>query len=410
MRTAIALILVSLCVSANATDAIDRFLEQFVEDNRVPGAALAVTRDSKLVYAKGFGIADRESGTKVEPTSLFRIASISKPITSVAVLQLAQDDRIDLDDPIGKHLKEMARYRRHAKFDPRILKVTIRDLLQHSGGWDRRKSFDPMGLTGHLRVAKSLQIQPPVKQRDVMKFMFRERLQFDPGKRYAYSNFGYLILGTIIEDVTGERYEDYVKKRILAPLGIKTMQVGRMEKERRAKKEVAYYDRRNRMVTAPYGLHRGKEVPTVYGRPMQIMDAHGGWIASAVDLARFSVALDDPAESKLLTKRSIATMFARPSGSLGVDDEGKPKASYYALGWSVRPKSNGKANTWHTGSIQGTSTLLVRRHDGFNWALLFNTDSNPSGKSLTSLADGAMHRVIDSVKSWPTQDLFASFE
>lgn len=395
---------------AGGAEELDEFMIRFIEEHKVPGAAIAVTKDKRLVYARGFGWADREGEVRVQPTSLFRIASLSKPVTAVAIMQLVQSGRLGLEDPMAKHLKGFAAYRGRKGYDPRLEKVTIRDLLQHSGGWDRSRSFDPMGLQGHLRVAKALEKTPPVVTRSVMKYMFQKPLQFDPGQDYAYSNFGYLLLGRIVEDTTGVTYEAYVRKNVLAPIGVTRMQIGFMEKELRAEGEVTYYDRAERRARAPYGRHQNQKVPSPYARPMQVMDAHGGWIASAVDLARFACDFDDPAESKLLKAETIATMFARPPGVLSQDKEGNPKDVYYALGWSVRPKGKGTANTWHTGLIQGTAALLVRRHDGFNWVLLFNTDSTSKGRALGSAADGVMHGAIDSVKSWPAGDLFKEFK
>lgn len=220
MRRFLLLLLIGVTSNqATATEKIDAFLRRFIAQNQVPGAAVAISREGKLLYARGFGWADQESKTRVKPTSLFRIASISKPITAVAILRLSERGRIALDDPMVKHLKQMESYRSHPDFDQRIEKVTIQDLLRHSGGWDRDESFDPMGLQGHLRIAKELKLKPPIKPRDYITFMFRRPLQFDPGTRYAYSNFGYLLLGRIIEDVSGEPYESHVKQHLLAPPG-----------------------------------------------------------------------------------------------------------------------------------------------------------------------------------------------
>lgn len=390
--------------NAHATEAIDRFMQKFIADHVVPGASVAVGRGDRLLYAKGFGWAEKESNSPVRPDSLFRIASISKPITAVAIINLAQSGQLDLDDPVAKHLRQMPKYRRHSGYDKRIDEITIRDLLRHTGGWDRSQDFDPMGLTGHLRTAEALKLNPPIDTRDYITFMFRRPLQFEPGSRFAYSNFGYLLLGRIIEDTTGSSYEEYVQQKILAPIGISAMQIGYLPKEKRAPNEVAYYDHKNRTATAPFGPHRGKIVPFPYARPMQVMDAHGGWIASAVDLVRFAASID-----KTLEPESIATMFDRQPGRLGLDRSGKPKAAFYALGWMVRPVKSG-ANHWHSGSIQGTSTLLVRRHDGYRWAILFNTNSNQDDKNLTSLIDGPFHGVINSVKAWPAGDLFTKFD
>lgn len=407
---AIALIIATFPASANTNELskLTDFFDQFIKEHQIPGAAVAVTRDSKLMYAQGFGWADRENKQPVKPESLFRIASISKPITAVAIMQLVESGRIKLSDPFTQHLHSMTRYRSHPGFDRRIDKITIADLLRHSGGWDRGESFDPMGLTGHLRAARSLRKRPPLKPRDMISFMFQQPLQFDPGTRYAYSNFGYLLLGRIIEDTSGQAYENYVREKVLNPIGIISTQVGRMPREDRAPNEVRYYDHKQRVATAPFGPRRGQTVPNPYARPIQVMDAHGGWISSAVELARFAAAFDAPESSAVLKSKSIATMFDRPPGILGHDDNGNPTASYYALGWSVRPKGSGKANTWHTGSIQGTATLLVRRHDGFNWVVLLNTSRNAQGKSLGGIIDRQMHGVINSIDSWPTHDLFKS--
>jgi CubicO group peptidase (beta-lactamase class C family) len=388
------------------TAAIDRFMTEFIRQHKVPGASVAISKDGRLVYAGGFGWANREQKISVKPDSLFRIASISKPITAVAIMRLVEEGAFKLDDRMVDLLKDLPEYRRHPQWDKRMDRVTVRDLLRHSGGWDRSKVLDPMGLTGHLRAASELNITPPCTPRDMMKFMFRRPLQFDPGTEFAYSNFGYVILGRIIEDKTGKPYEQFVQEQLLAPIGVTTMRIGKMAEQDRAKSEVWYYDVKGRTGTAPYGPSRGQGVASPYARPMQVMDAHGGWIASAVDLVRFACAID---QTRLLNRKSTAAMFARPPGTLGHSADGSPKASFYALGWSVRPKTNAvkaRRNTWHSGSIQGTSTLLVRRHDGFNWAVLFNSSSTPDNSRLSGLIDPAMHRLVNGVKTWPDQDLF----
>jgi N-acyl-D-amino-acid deacylase len=142
------------------------------------------------------------------------------------------------------------------------------------------------------------------------------------------------------------------------------------------------------------------------------MDSHGGWIASAVDLARFAVAFDTPSRCKVLNERSIQTMIARPGGLAGYRHDGKRRDAFLGCGWIVRSQpGKGKAVTWHTGSLSGTASLLVRRHDldGLNWAVLFNTDSSPEGQSLAELIDPLVHRAAAKVKKWPACDLFEKY-
>jgi N-acyl-D-amino-acid deacylase len=115
----------------------DDLLTRFVKDNDVPGAAIAVTRAGKLVHARGFGHADAAKKFPVKPGSLFRIASISKPITAVAVLQLIERGKIKLNDPVLRHFHLKPFLATSAKADKRWEKITVRHCLQHTGGWDR---------------------------------------------------------------------------------------------------------------------------------------------------------------------------------------------------------------------------------------------------------------------------------
>jgi N-acyl-D-amino-acid deacylase len=152
-----------------------------------------------------------------------------------------------------------------------------------------------------------------------------------------------------------------------------------------------------------------KETSWPYGGfHLEAMDAHGGWIASAVDLARFAAALDDPQRSPLLKPETFQTMSAAPPPVSRLPD-GSLADNHYGCGWSVRPVGkNGKANYWHGGSLPGTSTLLVRRWDGLSWAVLFNQRSED--KNLPDGAiDRALHRAADAVAKWPDKDLFSEW-
>lgn len=377
----------------------DQLMTAFLQQHRVPGAALAVTRRSRLVYARAFGLADVEAAREVQSTSLFRIASVSKPVTAVAVMQLVEQMKCALEDRVFDILP--ANNWLPAKCDERLRRITIRQLLQHTAGWDRDKSFDPIGRP--REVAQALNKPLPVGPADVVRYTLTLPLDFNPGARHAYSNVGYLVLGRLIEQMSAQPYERRVKEKVLAPLGISRMQLGRSWKGDLAREEVRYYDSQQREGPAVSGPRLEAKVPLVYGAEnFEAFEAHGGWIASAIDLVRFAAAFDDPESSKLLKAATIAAMFARPEGAAGFEANGQPKTSYYGCGWLVRPIGNeGRANIWHTGLIAGTTTLLVRRHDGLNWAVLFNTDSNPSGENLVGLIDPLVHATADAVRHWP---------
>ncbi len=385
-------------------DSFDEEMTEFMGARNIPGGALAVSRNGRVVLARGYGYADVEAKELVRPTSLFRIASVSKPLTAVAVLRLLEQGEGDVT--LDTRAFELLDYEPHlapdAQPDPRVRQITIRHLLRHTAGWDREQTFDPMGRP-HT-IARELGVTPPASQADIIRYMLGQPLQHDPGTKHAYSNFGYCVLGRIIEKLSGKTYEQYVQDEILRPLGITDMRIGRTLPDQRAPGEVRYYDPgKGKNVMTP---GEDDEVPRPDGGfHLEAMDSHGGWIASAVDLVRFACAFDDPESCPLLKPESIAEMFARPEGEAGFEPDGKPKAAYYGLGWSVRPKGEGKANHWHGGGLAGTKSLLVRRHDGLNWAVVFNQSRDASGRSYDEI-DPALHRGANAVEAWPEDGLF----
>lgn len=386
----------------------DQLMGAFMERHQIPGAAVAVTDHGRLVYARGFGYADLAAQEPVQPTSLFRIASISKPITAVAIIQLIEQGKLKLDDKVYEILDFNADIEKAGKdFDVRQREITIRHLLEHRGGWDRDKSFDAMFET--VRFAKELNIPAPAGQVDVIRSMLRHKLDFNPGERYAYSNFGYNLLGRVIEKLTGAKYETYVMERVLAPIGIKSMRLGASHLAGRHPGEVRYYQPGTGK--SVFQADIGQEVPWQYGGwNIEAMDSHGGWIASAVDLARFGAAFDDPAHCPILSAASIELMHARPPGLAGHDDAGKPKDPFYSLGWMNRPAEGGKVTAWHTGSLSGTSTILIRRQDGRNLVALLNTRVSPTSSHLSRDLDALIMNAASAVTDWPSENHFAEFD
>lgn len=354
-----------------------------------PGGAIAVVKGRRLVFARGYGWADRDKKLAASTESLFRIASVTKPITAVALLKLAEEGKLALADRVYEVLGLGAHLPGGAPPDERWRSITLDQVLHHTGGWDRDKSKDPMFL-GREYLATRFPDVPSGSPWAVIRHQLSRPLDFDPGTRYAYSNFGYCLLGRVIERVSGQSYETYVREAVLAPAGIDRMRLGRGRE--RAEGEVRYYSSGNEL--APGGLN------------LEVMDSHGGWIGSAVDLAHFAAALDDPGHSPLLQPATFATMYAPPPPPVWRKSDGSLEDAYYGCGWLVRQiKGRGKANYWHGGNMPGTSTLLVRRWDGLSWVVLFNQRSED--KDLPDGAiDRALHRAADSVTDWPQEDLF----
>jgi CubicO group peptidase (beta-lactamase class C family) len=404
MRLAAALLLFSAGMWAEvstsgladpALASYDRLMLDLLQHYKIPGGAVAVSKNGKLILARGYGYADQGRKTPVQPESLFRIASISKTFTSAAILKLVEQGKLHLDDKAFEFLKDLQPPKGKTP-DPRIATITIRQLLHHTGGWDRDASFDPMFRP--VVIAEAFGETPPAGCRSVIRYMLGQKLDFDPGAKFAYSNFGFCVLGRIIERVSGMRYEEFVKREILAPSGITRMKIGKSLISDDAAGEVHYYSESTaRSVFPP----PGRTVPWPYGGfHLEAMDSHGGWIASAIDLVKFANAIDGRRGKPLLGKASIRELTSRPASPLAQNTP-----AYYGLGWNIRPTGD-DANWWHGGSLPGTTTLLVRTHHGYAWAAVFN--SRPEGKNqLAGDIDAGLWKAFNEVKTWPERDLFA---
>ena len=373
----------------------DRLATSLMRKYHLPGGAIAVMKDGKLVFARGYGYANRQTRELVQPDSAFRIASLTKPITAAAILKLAEEKKLDLDAKVFDILADI-RPLPDAKVDPRLAQITVRELLWHAGGWNSETSFDPMFMP--LQIATANGTPPPAGPLQIARYMRGQPLQSDPGTQYAYSNFGYSLLGRIIEHVTHAKYETWVRANVLAPAGDACMAIGHTRQSEPLPREVKYYDYPGApRVDSVFG--GGGKVPDPDGGfYLEAMDSHGAWVASTIDYLRFVAALDG---GHIVSRRSIETMLARPP-----IPSWRGQTSWYGMGWMVRP-AGGSANWWHAGSLPGTTTLVVRANNGYAWAAFFN--SRPASGDLGSELDSGMWDALSKATSIPDADLFSRF-
>ena len=363
---------------------VDRAVEAFLKRWSIPGASVAIVDNDQLVYAKGYGYANKRTRKRVTPIHLFRIASLSKPITSVAILQLLEAGKLRLNDKVFGASGLLNEYGEQRVVDRRVLDITVQDLLNHSGGWDRDRSGDPM--FNSLLIAEQQGVPLPPDQSATIDYMLSRRLDFSPGTEYAYSNFGYCLLGRIIEAVTGIAYDQYVKDQVLSKCGIETMEIGLSNAT--LPHEVSYHAGAQERFSP--SVFTQKRVKMPYGGfYLEGMDSHGGWIASSVDLMKFLVRVNGlPHREDILRPSTLRTMT-----------EPSPVNRNYALGWAV----NGADNCWHLGSLPGASSVLARINDGRGWCVLLNKRSlDPS--FLTEL-DQLMWQALEGV-TFGDVDLF----
>ena len=292
--------------SVPGVEAYDQAVKAFMLKWNVPGLTIAVARNGQLIVARGYGYADYDAKQLMQPDSRMRIASASKTFTAAAVLHLIEQGKLRLDD---RFLDVLSQYQVSGNGDQRLRQITIRQLLQHSGGWDREKSGDPMGMS--QTIVSALKVPAPATCSDTIRYMMGRPLDFNPGERFAYSNFGYCILGRVVEKLTGQRYEDYVRNEVLAPMDIRAMSIGRTMLNQRGLNEVRYYD----YVGAPLYqsvFPNGGQVEGPYGLfSIETGECFGGWVASAIDLTRFMTALDGTRGS-FLNSEMTTEMTTKP--------------------------------------------------------------------------------------------------
>lgn len=336
-------------------------VQQFMQRWDVPGVSVAYGYKGQLVYTRAFGYADRARTEPLQPYHLLRVASISKPITALAVMQLVEQGRIDLAAKVFGPQGYLRRpYYTAAITDPRLYDVTVQQLLEHTAGWDRRIGCDGYGgcdpIDFPLHVAETLHAPTPVADSTLIRFILTKGLNYAPGTHFAYSNMGYLVLGKVIEAVTGEPYEAWVRQHLLEPAGALEAHLGHSLPANRLEREAEY--RSGYQMPACNGS--GQTVPAAYGGfNLEAMNAHGGWVCSARALVRLLMAADGEVGPAGLLRPASWEEMAQPSAV----------NAGYAKGWLV----NGAGNRWHGGELDGTGAYLVHTAGDITWAILLNT-------------------------------------
>ena len=370
----------------------DHQMEIFLNKWNIAGASVAIVKDEKLIYSKGFGYADKENHIKVEPKHVFRIASVSKLITAVAVMKLVEEGKLNLTDTIfGKNGILNDSLFLNIK-DKRVTHITVENLLNHTSGWSNRKG-DPMFQS--ISIAKEMKKELPLDFTTVVQYVLeKQKLSYTPGKKSVYSNFGYALLGLVIEKVTNITYEDYVVTQILNPIGIYDMHLGKSLPDEKYPNEVKYYGLKGEKNILS-SINSGEMAPRYYGgNSIELLGAAGGWIASSTELMKFLVAIDGFSQREdILSMESVQRMTQgsknqRPFGWTGTDKNGY---------W------------WRTGTLSGTSVLLKREKNGLSWVFIMNTTPK-YGSRFPVQINKNMIQGLATITEWPVYDLFDHYE
>ncbi|MEV0588081.1 serine hydrolase domain-containing protein [Nonomuraea sp. NPDC050310] len=360
---------------------LDALLRAFIAERDISCAQLAVAKAGRLVLARGYG-SYGPAETPVQPTSLFRVASLSKQLTAAAIMRLVQEGRLRLSDSVADLLGLSL------AADPRLVTVSVRRLLQHLGGWDKAAAGRDY-LFSDRAIAEEFGVPLPIGMEHILRYATARPLDHDPGARYSYNNYNYLLLGRIIEKVSGQDYETYVKTKVMAPLGVSrprlTTNAGTGEVPYLSKYRVTtVLDDSGTVVPYPYG-----------GTNYANSDSAGGWTTSAVDLVRLTRIFDGA--TPVLTPASVATLLARPvGGPFGSD-------FWYGGGWGVTPVGGG-LKLMHSGSLPGAFAVLSRSHNGIALCATFNRREE-SGSPDFDAFHGELFDAAQAIKTWPAGDL-----
>lgn len=300
--------LLSFVVSASA-DKVDSYLKEQMKKAQIPRLAVLVVRDSKIIKTGTYGYANVELKTPVSKKTVFELGAVTKQFTAAGILLLAQDGKLSLDDKINRYLKDP---------QPSWNNITIRHLLNHTSA-----------LKSYTDITNGFELTRHLTEREFVEKINAYTLQFQPGERFKYGNTGYYLLGRIIENVSGQKYWDFLHERIFKPLGMQAS--GDRNPDRLIPNRADGYEKNN------YGK--------LVNRDYNITDffAAGGMAANLEDLAKWEAALHSDRLLKASSKEQMWSPTKLKDGS----------TKQYGFGWGL--ESTGHKNYGHSGDTSGFS-------------------------------------------------------
>lgn len=300
---------------AEAKSNADRQAKEWIARG-IPGISLAVAVDGKIVYSEGFGYADLEQRVPVWPTTKFRIASISKPLTAVGLMELVQAGKVDLDAPVQKYVPS---------FPDKGATITVRMIAGHLGGIRHYKDDEFLIQKHYESVLEGL------------KIFQDDPLVSPPGTKFNYSSYGFNLVSAVIESASGENFLACMQGHVFAPLGLV---------HTTADQNTQIVEQRSRFYELPKDapIHNAPYVDNSYKW------AGGGFLSTAEDLVRFGSAMLQPG---ILNAQSLRTMLTSQKTASGEE-------TGYGIGWGVQKTPSGKLIYEHSGgAVGGTSQLIV---------------------------------------------------
>jgi CubicO group peptidase (beta-lactamase class C family) len=324
--------------SANAGP-LEEYVQGEMNRTNVPGMAVAVAQNGRIVRAQGFGKANIELGVSVHPDTLFKTGAVGMQFTAVAVMLLVEDGKVRLDDSIRRYLPDAPR-----SWEP----ITVRQLLNHTSGL-------PATPAGEFRVDYT--------DEQLLGIIYDQELNFPAGTRWRFSYSDYIVLGFLISKVSGEYYADLLAKRVFTPLGMRTA---------RPIDESAIVPNR----ADGYEMQDGEPRNAEWVSPTANSTADGSLYLSALDYVAWAAGM---ADRKILRPESWAEIGQPAPLASGRDYP-------YGFGWFLGQHA-GQGTWWHSGSWQGFETFVIRYlGEELTVAVIANGDGGHPGKIARHVA------------------------
>lgn len=339
--------------------AMDSIMQRYLKRWEIHGAQLAISRHDSLLYARGFGYADKDRKIPMEPSYIMRMASVSKLVTATGIMKLRDMGKIRLSDKVfgPKGILNDTFYVNSIR-DKRYFDITVEQLLRHKAGFTNYAG-DAIFSTRYIMQQNHLTTPPD--HRTLLRIVLRRHLGYTPGTAQRYCNIGYTLLSLIIEKRTGMSYNDFMQRYVLNPAGCYDFHIaGNYLKDRRPNETVYYMH--SSSVPVPEFNNSGRMVVRCYGEnDITTALGAGAWVASAAELCRLVASIDgDRTVPDVISSQAVKLMTQE------MPDH------QFSLGWNFTPRNR----PWiRTGSLVGTSALVLRYPDGECWVFITNTST-----------------------------------
>lgn len=339
--------------------AMDSIMQRYLKRWEIHGAQLAISRHDSLLYARGFGYADKDRKIPMEPSYIMRMASVSKLVTATGIMKLRDMGKIRLSDKVfgPKGILNDTFYVNSIR-DKRYFDITVEQLLRHKAGFT---NYAGDAIFSTRYIMQQNRLTTPPDHRTLLRIVLRRHLGYTPGTAQRYCNIGYTLLSLIIEKRMGMSYENFMQRYVLNPAGCYDFHIaGNYLKDRR-KNETVYY-MHSSSVPVPEFNNSGRMVVRCYGEnDITTALGAGAWVASAAELCRLVASIDgDRTVPDVISPQAVKLMTQE------MPDH------QFSLGWNFTPRNR----PWiRTGSLVGTSALVLRYPDGECWVFITNTST-----------------------------------